>query len=212
MQEYLTDLGITNVLSAIPGVASKLYTRSPLVQSSIFNDTDIDAQNKLHRVIRKMGINKMESPSGPAMAPAIEGGKQTLLLPKGSKPAAGVLAHELGHALNMRTAKKLAGRKGAQAHMLGIVNLFGLAQKPAAIAHFFGADTDTLGALGAGGVALSMPRLAEETLASIRGARLMNRLKLKGKWKAFIGLPTYAMHSALPAIPWLSRKLQEKFN
>lgn len=212
MQDYLTDLGVTAALSAVPRVASKLYKNTPLVQSSIFNSSDIAARDKLHKVIRRMGINKLEHAAGPAMSPAINGGKQTLLLPKGSKPAAGVLAHELGHALNMRTAKKLAGKKGAQAHMLGIVNLFGLAQKPAAIAHFFGADTDTLGVLGAGGVALSLPRLAEETLASVRGARLMKRLKLKGKWKAFVGLPTYVMSSALPAIPWLSRKLQEKFN
>jgi hypothetical protein len=212
MQDYLTDLGITSALGAVPGVAAHLYTRTPLVQSSIFNSADTAARDKLLKVIRRMGIDKVESPIGPAMAPAINGGKQKLLLPKGSKPSAGVLSHELGHALNMRAAKKLAGKKGAIAHMLGVGPLFMAAGAPASIAHLFGADTDTLGALGAGGVALSMPRLAEETLASVRGARLMKRLKLKGRWKAFVGLPTYAMHSVLPAIPWLSRKLQEKFN
>lgn len=209
---YLVDMGVTSALGAVPGVASKLYVRAPLVQNSIFNSTDIDAQNKLRRVIRKMGIDTMESPQGPAISPDIARGKQTLLLPAGSKPAGGVLAHELGHALNMRSVKKLAGKKGAIAHMLGIGNLFMAANAPASIAHLLRADTDTLGMLGAGGVALTMPRLAEETLASIRGARLMKRLKLKGRWKAFVGLPTYFMHSTLPAIPWLSRKLQEKFD
>lgn len=213
---YLVDLGVTSALGAAPMLATTGYARIPSIRKAIYNSDDIAAQNKLYKTLRRLGIDTMDHKNGPAMLSIPTSGSQppiqTLIKPVGSKPSAGVLAHELGHALNARTIKKLGGGKAAVAHLLTVGPLAMAAALPSGIAHTFNADTDTLGMLGAGGAALTLPRLAEETIASARGAKLMKRLKLKGKWKAFAGLPTYLALPALPMIPWVSRKLQEKFN
>lgn len=130
-----------------------------------------------------------------------------------SKDDLGVLAHETGHAKNWKTAEKLFGKYGPKLHSL----LYGLSRAGsgaaagvAGLTALFGADDDTVRNIGIAGSAAAVPMLAEELVASARGANMLRKLKLPGKLKAFSGIPSYLAVAAAPMTPWLGIKAYDK--
>lgn len=132
-------------------------------------------------------------------------------------PGAGILAHEYGHAKNYADLEKKFGKSGTNfltkylfARHPVMRNIRGLAGLASLITAMKGNKDDV--ALGAGliGSAIGVPQLIEETVASARGYNALKKLKLKGKWKAFSGLPTYAAATLAPLAPWLGKKIYEK--
>lgn len=105
----------------------------------------------------------------------------------------GILAHELGH--------HLGGKTLARMHTLGR----------------FGSGLGTIGALAAtnedtsrnrayAGTASFLPTMISEIDASRRGAKIMKNLKLPGRWKAFAGLPSYAIAASAPMMAHYGKK------
>jgi hypothetical protein len=130
-----------------------------------------------------------------------------------SKDDLGVLAHETGHAKNWKTVKKLFGKNGPLLHNL----MYGLSRAGsklstgvASLTALFGADDDTVRNIGIAGSAAAVPMLAEEIVASARGANMLRKLKLPGKARAFSGLPSYLITAAAPMTPWLGMKAYDK--
>lgn len=123
----------------------------------------------------------------------------------------GVLAHETGHAKNFNDIAKL-GDLAKKLHLASYgVGKVGTAAGTiaASLAPLLGADDDTVRNIGLLGSATSVPMLTEETVASIRGAKLLNAIKgvpFKGKLKAFMGLPSYLVAAASPMAPWAAFK------
>jgi hypothetical protein len=79
---------------------------------------------------------------------------------------------------------------------------------PALISSLADADDDTVRNLGLAGTALQAPMVAEELMASTRGALKLGKLKLPGKLRAFAGVPTYLASAAIPMLPWGLRKAE----
>jgi len=130
-------------------------------------------------------------------------------------PRAQVLAHEYGHAKNNELYRKLfGGRIGANTFLIGGMAIPARLGAPALGAVSTGAtllgNDDVALATGLAGLGAGAPLVAEETLASARGALALKKLGMGGKLKAFIGLPTYIMDASLPALPIFGKKLVEK--
>lgn len=117
----------------------------------------------------------------------------------------GILAHEIGHSMNMKgnpngfmqklyNKSKIGSQLAVSGSMLGGMVL----------------DDASLGYIGGVGSALSAPMLAEELRASAKGYRLMRSLGA-GRGKAlgaFVGVPSYFMGSTVaPMLPWAIRKV-----
>lgn len=123
----------------------------------------------------------------------------------------GVLAHETGHAKNFNNIKNMLGRTGSNIHQL-LVHMAKPGMKygtgAAAAAALLDADDDTVRNIGLAGSATLMPRLLEETAASVRGANLLRKINapMKSRLGAFMGLPTYMLGAATPLTPWLGIK------
>jgi hypothetical protein len=127
----------------------------------------------------------------------------------------GILAHETGHAMNDKTIKSLLGKPGFIAHkvLYGTGKLGMLAGGAlSSLAALFGLEDDTVKNIGLTGTALSTPMIAEELMASARGARMLRKLKapLKSRLGAFAGIPTYLLGAASPMAPWLGMKAYDK--
>lgn len=127
----------------------------------------------------------------------------------------GILAHETGHAMNDKSIKSLLGKPGSIAHkaLYGTGRLGVMAGGAAAsLAALLGLEDDTVKNIGITGTALSAPMLAEELVASARGARMLRKLKapLKSRLGAFGGIPTYLLAAASPMAPWLGMKVYDK--
>jgi len=107
----------------------------------------------------------------------------------------GALAHEYGHATGSRIHNY--GNIGGKA-LSGLLGMGVLASK----------EEDTSRNFAIGSTAAYMPVIASELDASIRGASLLKKLNvpLKGRMKAFIGVPTYLLGGAFPGIAHLTKK------
>lgn len=130
----------------------------------------------------------------------------------------GILAHELGHARSI-LGKNFDGKTSLFSRLgknLGMASrrvgpMFGGATLLTGILHGDQLSDKGLAALGAAGAVPSLPMLASELKASAHGAAMLRRLG-SGRFKAlsaFIGVPTYLSGTALPFIPYLSRKLSK---
>jgi len=117
--------------------------------------------------------------------------------PKYRSPA--VVAHELGH---YRGGKAL-GISGVAGK-----NLMGLGTAGA----LWSSDENTSKNFALGGTAAAAPMMASELDASWRGMRAMRQAGLKGGWRAFGGLPTYAAVSAAPMLAHYGKKYFGGFN
>lgn len=214
LADSLTKAGIRSAADVLSYLTRKGYTAMPAVRKIMANSPDIEEQKKLYKIIHRIGIDTVPGKNilSSALADLNVTGKQKIVIPKGDKPSAGVLAHRLGRVLNSRAARKRGGPIGGAAHMVGTRLLPYLSSVPAGLGQLLNVDTDTLAALGVGGVAMNIPSLVEETSAAMRGARLMKRFQIKGRGKAFATLPLQLLNTALPTVPWIGRKLQENFN
>lgn len=130
----------------------------------------------------------------------------------------GILAHELGHARsilgkNFDGKISLFGRIGKDLGMASrqIGPLSGGVALLAGILQGDKMSDKELAALGTAGAIPQIPMLASELKASAHGASMLRRLGF-GRFKAlssFVGIPTYLSGTALPFIPYLSRKLSK---
>lgn len=184
----------------------------------------------LRQYLREKGVNLFNSSrfgfgTGPAYfdKPAIKailqsgvdlrgdlGEKATGVLSVGFKtntPAGtvrGITAHELGHAYrNARGLSNISRYKKSKllASLLGMVGSWRTAYK----------DTGAgeTAAWTAGTALSAMPMLAEEFNASRVGSKLVG-LKGLGRLRAFMGVPSYAMLAAAPALTAAARKVIAK--
>ena len=135
------------------------------------------------------------------------GEKATGVLSVGFKPntpagtVRGITAHELGHAYrNARGLSNISRYKKSKllASLLGMVGTWRTAYK----------DTGSgeTAAWTAGPALSAMPMLAEEFNASRVGSRLVG-LKGLSRLRAFMGVPSYAMLAAAPALTAAARKV-----
>lgn len=150
----------------------------------------------------------------PAMKPT-DNIKGSIGWGKGQLPTASVLAHEYGHAKNNELYRKLlGGRIGANALTMGGIIAPAKLGAPVLGAVSTGATLlgydDTALTTGLAGLGAGTPLVLEETLASARGAHALNKLGMRGKLKAFLGVPSYAMAASLPALPIAGKKFVEK--
>lgn len=106
---------------------------------------------------------------------------------------AGVLGHEFGHAMGNKNW--IRGQ------------LFSKAVAPfGSLASLLLKDETNSRNAAIAGTAASLPMLGSEIDASVRGARAVRGLGLKGGWRAFGGLPTYAAATALPMVAHYTKK------
>jgi hypothetical protein len=191
-----------SVLTAIPA----LVAISGKDKSTIANGEQMEA---LKKVWDKLGVTYEGTTlasllNGPHFNPSTNSIHSTV-------DDLGILAHETGHAKNFNDVAKL-GKLAQKLHMASYgAGRVGTAAGTiaASLAAAVGADDDTVRNIGLLGSGSSVPMLAEETLASIRGAKLLNAIKgvpFKGKLKAFVGLPTYLSAAAAPMAPWAAFK------
>lgn len=129
----------------------------------------------------------------------------------GKNIPAGILAHEWGHGLFDRALKNKIGA-GLTKAWNSLYSLGG-ASAPVALlasagASVDGASDDTVRNVGLIGSALQVPRLIDEIAASAQGVKKLQQLNLPGKWRAFLGVPTYLLSTAAPMIPWGLRKME----
>lgn len=119
----------------------------------------------------------------------------------------GVLAHELGHAVNHHVMGD--GWTNLYDHSMNASRRFGKwGGVLASAASPYLSDTQ-LGAVGLAGATISTPMLAEETAASIRGYKMLRGVG-SGRLRAitaFAGVPTYAALASVPVLPYLTRKM-----
>jgi hypothetical protein len=202
---------LANALAVAPiGLGIDAYGRSSLF--SKLDPKHQDAYDTLAKAIKDSGI-KIFSESG---YPASYVNK-SIYMPGKNLPV-GVLAHEWGHALNEEAIIKHLGKKANSLWN----KLYGLGQStagpgllgtmPAFISSLSDANEDTVRNLGLAGTALQLPMVAEELMASTRGALKLGKLKLPGKLRAFAGVPTYLASAAIPMLPWGLRKAEPKIN
>ena len=122
---------------------------------------------------------------------------------KNGKIAKSIFAHELGHSAKMQHApKRIALYGGSKIATNGAA--------VAAIINCFNNDEESRKKIGnaisiAGGAA-SIPMIAEEIGASIRGTKMLG-LKGMDRARAFIGIPSYI---ALAMSPWIINKVSER--
>jgi hypothetical protein len=109
----------------------------------------------------------------------------------------GVAAHELGHSRSSHTGTVL--RQG----------LSRLTLPASAMIPFMDENSDEAKFLTAAGTVSSMPRLAEEVVASVRGHRLLNelgktrKLRIRDKASPYVGLGTYLVQALAPIAAYL---------
>jgi Zn-dependent membrane protease YugP len=174
-------------------------------------DADPEVAETLAKKLKRIGVDRIIGHADEAtVGPHFDPKSNTLRV---SKDDFGVLAHEIGHAKNFATSKKLFGKAGQKLHHI----LYGTskvgssaAASIAALSALFGAEDDTVRNIGIAGSAAAAPMLAEELIASTRGANMLRKLKLPGKLKAFSGIPSYLAAAALPMTPWLGMKAYDK--
>ena len=202
---------LANVLAASPiELGINAYGNSSLL--SKLNPKHHGAYDKLSKAIENSGIKILSESGYPASYL-----NKTIYMPGKNLPV-GVLAHEWGHALSEDAITKRLGRKANSLWN----KLYGLGQStggpgllgtmPALISSLADADDDTVRNLGLAGTALQAPMVAEELMASTRGALKLGKLKLPGKLRAFAGVPTYLASAAIPMLPWGLRKAEPKIN
>lgn len=105
----------------------------------------------------------------------------------------GIIAHELGHALQHRAWWPIRTAANIAAGYTSLPILFSDDENKARRA----ANVTT----GLGAVTL-----ANELEASIRGARMMAKNKIPGRFKAFLGIPTYLLTALMPQIAYKTKK------
>lgn len=123
--------------------------------------------------------------------------KEIITNPKYRSPA--IFAHELGHHRGGR-ALGLTGLAGK--------NLMGLGAAGA----LWSGDENTSKNFALGGTAAAAPMMASELDASWRGMRAMRQAGLKGGWRAFGGVPTYAAIATAPMLAHYGKKYFGGFN
>lgn len=203
------------VTPAAAGLALQLPsqkgTKKLLKSYAATGNVEPKAMEALKRQWDKLGVKRVighadEALYGPHFDP-----KEKILAV--SKDDLGFLAHETGHAKNWKTAEKLLGKNGPKLHSL-LYRLSsagsGAAAGIASLSALFGADDDIVRNVGIAGSAAAAPMLAEEIVASARGANMLRKLKLPGKLKAFSGVPSYLVAAAAPMAPWLGIKAYDK--
>lgn len=206
-----------------PSLSKKLFNKIPAVKRAInVNENSVEALEGLGKLFKHMegmgvhhGTTKLEQIAAKVLGPSIHtipGKGHRLLLDSKSMPSPGVLAKEIGHAMNADSLNNLFKNKTLADAMsytrLGVMHGPSLlASAPAAIASGLDASDSTVNALAIGGAASMLPGAALETAAAIRGAKLMNQLGIKGRKSAFIGLPMYALGMAAPLLPVIDRKI-----
>ena len=121
-----------------------------------------------------------------------------------AKVVQGITAHELGHAYrNARGLSNLGRYKKSKilASLLGMAGTWSTASK----------DTGAgeTAAWTAGTALSAMPMLAEEFNASRVGSKLVG-MKGLGRLRAFMGVPSYAILAASPALTAAARKVIDK--
>lgn len=202
---------LANVLAVAP-IELGINTYGSSSVFSKLNPKHQDAYNTLAKVIKDSGIKIFSESGYPASYV-----NRSIYMPGKNLPL-GVLAHEWGHALNEEAIIKHLGKKANSFWN----KLYGLGQTtsgpgllgtmPALISSLSDANDETVRNLGLAGAALQAPMVAEEVLASTRGALKLGKLKLPGKLRAFAGVPTYLASAAIPMLPWGLRKAEPKLN
>lgn len=218
--------------SPVPGMTTFINVNAPQAGSP---EAVIEAMKvngvPLRQYLRKKGINLFNSSrfgfgAGPAYfdKPLLRalllagvdprgdlGAKATGVMSLGFKPntpakvVQGITAHELGHAYrNSRGLSNLGRYKKSKilASLLGMAGTWRTASK----------DTGAgeTAAWTAGTALSAMPMLAEEFNASRVGSKLVG-MKGLGRLRAFMGVPSYAILAAVPALTAASRKVIDKF-
>ena len=106
------------------------------------------------------------------------------------------MAHEVGHVLQPSSNPKFVDAMSALRQGGSLAGL----------APLFTRNEDTANRLAAFGSIATLPMLGQELSASMRGAKLLKRLK-GSPIKAFSGIPTYA---AMTAVPWLIKSIRKQ--
>ena len=209
--ENLRETALGGFGALVPIALSDAYLKNIALPSLEIKPSERKHFDKLLEKIRKTGVkvdlNKLYGPS------FIPWSNKIVLNSEAVAP--GVLAHEWGHALNYASLRNLGGGALAKLWNLayGLGKVSGLGTTAAGLtAQGLGATDDTLLNIGAAGAAIQAPMLAEEILASARGAAKLKKLNMPGKLKAFMGVPTYMASTALPMTPWLVRKINKLAN
>lgn len=206
-----------------PSLSKKLFNKIPAVKRAINADENsvevLEGLGKLFKHMEGMGVRqgttKLEQLAAKVLGPSIHtipGKGHRLWLDPKSMPSPGVLAKEIGHAMNADSLNKMFKNKTLADAMsytrLGLMHGPSLlASAPAAIASGLDASDSTVNTLALGGTASMLPGAALETAAAIRGAKLMKQLGIKGRKAAFMGLPMYALGVAAPLVPIIDRKI-----
>ena len=214
---------LKRIASLGPSLSKKLFNKIPAVKRAINADTNsaeaLEGLGKLFKHMEGMGVQRgttqLEQLAAKVLGPSIHtipGKGHRLLLDPKSMPSPGVLAKEIGHAMNADSLNKIFKNKTLADAMsytrLGIMHGPSLlASMPAAMASGLDASDSTVNALALGGAASMLPGAALETAAAIRGAKLMKQLGIKGRKSAFISLPMYALGMTAPLLPVIDRKI-----
>lgn len=164
--------------------------------------SDADAMLIGKKMLGKAGPNY--SPAGHFIYMPGKGGMENVGGKFGDHLKPGILAHEIGHSMNLGGNPKGLYPKLYAGSKLGSM----LAMNAAGLSGLM-LDDSSLGYMGGAGAAVSAPMLAEEIRASARGYNLMRRLggsRLKAL-AAFSGVPSYMGLAAASSMPWLVRKI-----
>ena len=195
-----------------------------LMNSPVFQDMstaqaeelleDLYAANPDLRRVKEVGPSMI--PAGPHYNP-----KNDSIGYSGKAPSSGILAHELGHAQQKWTPKRMKlqqfSRLGAQLSPL------------AALYAGVSKDEDKARNAAIGSTAVSLPMLFNEYDASRRGAKMLRnlpadhpalralqsgpssslrrRLVNAARRNPYIGLPTYALMASIPGLTYGAKKL-----
>lgn len=209
--ENLRETALGGFGALVPLALSDAYFKNIALPSLEIKPSERKHFDKLVEKIRKTGVKvDLNHWAGPSFVPW----KNKIVI-NSDAVAPGVLAHEWGHALNHATLRNIGGGPLAKLWNLayGLGKVSGIGATAAGLtAQGLGTTDDTLLNIGATGVAIQAPMLAEEILASARGAAKLKKLNMPGKLKAFMGVPTYMASMALPMTPWLARKINKLAN
>lgn len=166
----------------------------------------VNGNENIGAYLKRKGIkfNMNGHPAGPHFNPA----NNTIDLAfkdkyKNGKIAKSMFAHELGHSAKMQN-------NIARCNIYGVSKIATNGAVVAAMINCFNSDEESRKKIGnaisvAGGAA-SIPMIAEEIGASIRGTKMLG-LKGMDRARAFIGIPSYI---ALAMSPWIINKVSER--
>jgi len=188
-----TDAGVAERILADSGTGAKVLTNAQF-RNKVRNSFEYSLQPEF---MQNMLLRKFRKNLGVTMPGA---DNATIVIPRGMRGHTGVLAHELGHAQQLKKYKTpgMIGYRQATGAAAGIGTMVAAFSKDEDRAKK-GAIAGTLGGIGLVG---------QEVGASARGARLLGKAGVKGmrRWSPYIGIPTYAALALAPALAYLIKR------